>query len=497
MRLMQILKLPDTLDPDDRRRRQILNTILMFFIVAGIFCFLATFAFGDSFLEVVRDPDALLILIASSFLVVTFSLLVMLNRWERAGSLAAWLFIVSLIGIIWASDSPTALISNGLISWTLPILAAGMVLQPRTAFLVAAVISLINRYILVILLHQFINPYATAAFFVLAFLTWLGMSIANSAIRTARLEAQKNAAILNGVADGVVVLDEHDQVVLANPVALSLMGSGLAALTAVQTQQQELRGRVLAFEWSHVNGVGKVAIVRDISRQVEIERAKDAMLGVVSHEMRTPLAAIIGFAEMIALRSDAVSEMANRIQTNAQRLIHMVDDLLDHAQAQAGVLKIHSEPVSLSALMESVTKLVSGLAAEKRLQFKTELAPDLPDAVMSDGGRLQQILVNLIGNAIKFTEEGEIGASFRKTDEGWAMVVRDTGIGIPEERLPDIFEPFRRGSDYATRRHQGAGLGLSIVKTLVNLMDGRVEVESSMGKGSVFTVILPLKKVNS
>jgi signal transduction histidine kinase len=316
------------------------------------------------------------------------------------------------------------------------------------------------------------------------------MSIANGAIRTARNEAQKNAAILDGVADGVVVLNDKDQVELANPVALALMGSGLTQLVSEGKGQQELRGRVLAFEWSQVKGVGKVAIVRDISRQVEVERAKDAMLGVVSHEMRTPLAAIIGFAEVLNLRPDLVPEMAGRIRVNAQRLTYMVNDLLDHAQAESGALKIRHEPFSPASLMLLVTNLLCGLAKEKSLQLKTNIDPDLPQLILGDSSRLQQILVNLLGNAIKFTDYGEICVTFQKLEAEWQMIVRDTGMGIPAERLPDIFEPFRRGSDYATRRHQGAGLGLSIVKKLVTRMEGRVDVRSTVGQGSVFTVTL-------
>ena len=497
MKLPKLLQIPDTFDPDDRRRRQILNIILSFFIAAGLFSVIATFSYGDPLIEIIQDPDGLRVLLSSTSVVVAFTILLAINRWKRAGSLAGWLFVISLIAIISISDTPNELLGRGLIFWTLPILAGGIVLPPRAVFLVALFVSFVNIYISIFGLQLSPNPYTIGFYFVIAALTWLGMSIANNAIRTARSEAQKNAAILNGVADGVVVLNEHDQVVLANPVALSLMGSGIAELSANRKSQRELRGRILAFEWSDVNGVGKVAIVRDISRQVEIERAKDAMLGVVSHEMRTPLAAIMGFAEVIALRSDAVSEMASRIHVNAQRLIHMVDELLDHAQAQAGALKIHSEVVSLSALMHGAVKLMEGLAVEKKLLLGGEIDPDLPQTIVGDNGRLQQILINLIGNAIKFTEQGEVCVSFEKRELGWAVVVRDTGIGIPEERLPDIFEPFRRGSDYATRRHQGAGLGLSIVKTLVALMDGRVEVESIVGKGSVFTVILPLKKENN
>ena len=494
MKLPKFVQIPDTFDPDDRRRRQILNIILLFFIVAGMFSVIATFSYGDTLLEIIRDPDGFLVLLSSTSVVIVVALLFALNRWERAGSLAGWLFVLALIAITSISDTPNELVGRGLIFWTLPILAGGIVLPPLAVFVVALIVSIVNSYIAISILHLSLNPYALAIFFVIAALTWLGMSIANGAIRTARNEAQKNAAILDGVADGVVVLNDQDQVVLANPVALSLMGSGLTQLVSEGKGQQELRGRVLAFEWSNVRGVGKVAIVRDISRQVEIERAKDAMLGVVSHEMRTPLAAIMGFAELIALRSDKAAEMAGRIHANAQRLIHMVDDLLDHAQAQAGVLKIQREAVSLPSLLQAVRNTMAGLASEKHLSLKTDMDPNLPETITGDSGRLQQILVNLIGNAIKFTDHGEICVSFQKKEEEWSISVRDTGIGIPAERLPDIFEPFRRGSDYATRRHQGAGLGLSIVKKLVTQMGGRVEVESTIGKGSVFAVTLPFMK---
>lgn len=501
MRIPKILQIPDTFDPDDRRRRQILSIILSFFIAGSLFSIITTFSYGDPVLDVIRDPEASLILLSSTSVVFAFGLLFVLNRYQRAGSLAGWLFTISLIAIISVSDTPSELVGRGLIIWTLPILAGGIVLPPLAVFVVALIVSITNSYISIIVLDLSLNPYAIAIFFVIAALTWLGMSITNGAIRTAHIEAQKNAAILNGVADGVVVLNENDQVVLANPAALSLMGSGLANLVTGKQDQQELRGRVLAFEWSDVSGVGKVAIVRDISRQVEVERAKDAMLGVVSHEMRTPLTAIIGFAEVIAMQSEPVSELAGRIKINAQRLIHMVNNLLDHAQAQSGMLKIRNEVVSPFSLMQIVANLLSELAREKNLSLKTDIDPTLPAIIMGDNGRLQQILLNLIGNAIKFTDQGEVCVSFQKQEfeqaDWWRIVVRDTGIGIPEERQPDIFEPFRRGSDYATRCHQGAGLGLSIVKNLVALMDGKIEVESTVGKGSIFTVTLPMKKENN
>jgi len=394
MRIPQILKIPDTFDPDDRRRRQILSIILSFFVAGGLFSIITTFSYGDPFLDVIRDPDAGLILLSSTSVVVAFGLLFVLNRYHRAGSVAGWLFTLLLIAIISVSDTPSELVGRGLIIWTLPILAGGIVLPPLAVFAVALIVSITNTYISIIVLNLSSNPYAIAIFFMIAALTWLGMSITNRAIHTARIEAQKNAAILNGVADGVVVLNEDDQVVLANPAALSLMGSGLAHLVTGRKAQQELRGRVLAFEWSDVSGVGKVAIVRDISRQIEVERAKDAILGVVSHEMRTPLTAIIGFAEVIAKRSEPLSDMAGRIRVNAQRLVYMVNNLLDYAQAQSGALKIRMEVVSPSSLLQAITNLLSGSAGEKNLLLKTNIEPTLPETIMGDKARLQQILVN-------------------------------------------------------------------------------------------------------
>ena len=496
MKLPKLLGLPDTFDPDDRRRRQILNIILALFIAGGLVSIIATFSYGDTLTEIIHDQDGLLILLSSVAVVVIFTLLFLLNRWERAGTLAGWLFVLSLIAIISISDTPNELLDRGLIVWTFPILAGGIVLPPAAVFLVATFVSITNMYISVWVMHISTNPYAIAMYFVLAALTWLGMSIANSAIRTARMEAQKNAAILDGVADGVVVLNDADQVVLANPVALSMMGSGLAQLASQSSGQHELRGRVLAFEWSEVKGVGRVAIVRDVSRQVEIERAKEAMLGVVSHEMRTPLAAIIGFAEIIALRNDMATTFAERIRVNAQRLTYMVNDLLDHAQMQAGTLKMRHDPFAPSSLLLLVKNLLSGLAEQKSLKLITHVNPNLPELILGDSSRLQQILINLVGNAIKFTDYGEIHVSFKMLEVEWQMIVKDTGMGIPAERLPDIFEPFRRGSDYATRQHQGAGLGLSIVKNLVTLMEGKIEAQSTVGVGSIFTVTLPLKKAN-
>ena len=172
MKLPKFLQLPDTFEPDDRRRRQILNIILSLFIAGGLFSIIATFSYGDPFMAVIHDPEASLILISSLSVVVVFLVLFAINRWERTGSLAGWLFVLSLIAIISISDTPNELVERGLIVWTLPILAGGIVLPPLAVFIVATLVSITNLYISVIVLNISTNPYAFATYFVLAALTW-------------------------------------------------------------------------------------------------------------------------------------------------------------------------------------------------------------------------------------------------------------------------------------------------------------------------------------
>ena len=144
MKLPKLLGLPDTFDPDDRRRRQILNIILALFIAGGLISIIATFSYGDSFMEIIHDRDGALILLSSVAVVVIFTLLFLLNRLERAGTLAGWLFVLSLIAIISISDIPSELLERGLILWTLPILAGGIVLPPLAVFIVASIVSITN-----------------------------------------------------------------------------------------------------------------------------------------------------------------------------------------------------------------------------------------------------------------------------------------------------------------------------------------------------------------
>ena len=495
MKALRRLNVPNTFDPDDLRMRRILNIVLLALLVISLVSLTSAFVYGDSFLDVLNDAEAQFILFGSSAMTAVCLVLIVLNRSTGIPKhVAGSILVIVMTGVVAFSDHPNDL-ANGrsLIFWLLPVVLSVVVLPPISVFLVDLVV-----FVAIALYSESLEQINVFAIFTIggiSVLAWLGMSIANRAIRDARNEAEKNRAILNGVADGVMVLNDQDQVVLANPSALNMMGSAISKLAEVDGERREVGGRVLSFHWSEVSGVGNVAIVRDISRQVEVERAKDAILGVVSHEMRTPLASIIGFSEILKL-SPASAEAADRIKVNAERMMKLVNDLLDHAQIQAGALRISRERFSPTALAKTIQDQFLMSVTEKNIQLDVTVSTELPEKLTGDPHRLQQVIFNLVGNALKFTDEGgRVSVSFLLGKEGtWQIVVADTGIGIPSERLPDIFEPFRRSSDYDTRKHQGTGLGLSIAKRIAQLAGGDIQVESLVGTGSTFNVVLPLEE---
>lgn len=506
MRYFRLLKVPNTFDPDDLRMRQILNIVLLALVIISFIALITTFTYNETPAEVIRDSDSSLIVFGSTGMLIACVILIFLNRSARMPKgVVGWILIIVLIAVIATSDSPHELTSGrSLIFWFLPIVLSVIVLPPESVFIVDVIVFVL--FVLFGRSWESLNIYALFVIGLTSLLAWLGMSIAQRALRDARNEAEKNRAILNGVADGVVVLNANDQVVLANPSALNMMGSAIARFNSItdhysprseakREDRKEVGGRILSFSWSNVVEVGNVAIVRDISRQVEVERAKDAILGVVSHEMRTPLAAILGYAEVMLYMPEPSTELPERIRANAQRMIALVDDLLDHAQIQARTLKMRKERFSPASLANTVYELLFARANENGVTLNFRIDESLPAALIGDSQRYQQILTNLLGNAIKFTNKGgQVDVSIAPTTSGyWQIVVRDTGIGIPPARLEDIFEPFRRASDYDTRKYQGAGLGLSIAKKIAQLAGGDISVTSIVGEGSTFTVTLPME----
>jgi signal transduction histidine kinase len=228
-------------------------------------------------------------------------------------------------------------------------------------------------------------------------------------------------------------------------------------------------------------------------------RLKTELLAKVSHELRTPLGVILGFTEMLQLGiygplSDKQQQATLEIMDSTHCLTSLVSELLDQAQLDVGKLKLNPSPFLLADLVGGTLSRIKILAQTKGLTLTTTIAPDMPATLVGDQARLQQILVNLVSNAIKFTQAGGVKICFFQPNPAhWALQVSDTGPGIPIEAQAYIFEPFRQVDGSTTRKHGGAGLGLSIVKQLTILMGGQVALESEIGKGSTFTVTFPVE----
>ena len=226
-------------------------------------------------------------------------------------------------------------------------------------------------------------------------------------------------------------------------------------------------------------------------------RLKDEFLATVSHELRTPLNAVLGWARMLTSKQLNEERTAHAIETigrNASALAHIIDDLLDVSRIVAGTLHLVHYPVDLAAITRAAVDGIRPLAAAKGIQLQFSPDPSATEVVSGDAGRLEQVVVNLLSNAIKFTpEHGRVDVSVRRAGSNLELAVKDTGEGISPDFLPHVFDRFRQADGATSRRHSGLGLGLAIVRQLVELHGGTVRAKSSgAGKGAMFTVVLPI-----
>ncbi|QJT08635.1 response regulator [Oceanidesulfovibrio marinus] len=222
-------------------------------------------------------------------------------------------------------------------------------------------------------------------------------------------------------------------------------------------------------------------------------QAKSAFLASMSHEIRTPMNGIMGMAELALMSNpgDEVREYLELLRGSGKHLLELINDVLDLSKIEAGKVELAHRPMDLGDEMEKVLAPLRRTAKDQGLSLNLSIAPEVPEQLMGDAGRLRQVLVNLISNAIKFTHEGlvEVRISAEEIDGNRALLrfeVQDTGVGIPEENLQHIFESFAQGWASAHPEYGGTGLGLSISRELVELMGGAISVESELGKGSSF-----------
>jgi signal transduction histidine kinase len=482
-----------------------------------------------------------------------------INR-RFSGRLAATLFLLLLTGVFTLTDAPQELAEGrSLFLFTIPIVMSSLILASSASFLFAALSSGIIVF-LALSIGQAVNLFGIIGFFMLALVSWLSARSLEQALselrginanldqvvieRTKalaeslereRIEAGRSQAILNSIADGVVVFDTHWNAILANPALIGMLDlplelivnknfrdliehpklspksrTLLKAMMEYDTQPPSFRiewdnktlsisaAQVYDYTKDKFTNIGTVTVFRDFTREAEVEKLKSTFVAIVSHELRTPLNAILGYAEMFketvyGPMNDKQVNMAERIMKNTQRLLGLINDLLDQAQMEAGKLTIQMAPVHPAELLENLHSVMDQSAHDKNLRLTSEIDDNLPEVLNGDAARLHQILLNLVNNSIKFTEHGTIHVRlFCPHASKWGIQVSDTGAGIPDYEIPYIFDTFRQVEGTATRVHGGFGLGLSIVKQLVHLMNGEISVKSKMDVGSLFTITLPL-----
>lgn len=540
-------------DPDDLRRRRLLDVLLGGVMVLTILTVLVTLYYDIKGLE----PQAIFIYRAALVLLPGIIFIYLINRFW-SGLFASSIFLLLLTLVLTADDPQQVVNGRTLFMFAIPILIASVLIRSYASFIMTGIVGVVITFIALKagLVPNFV---AILAFFMIALVSWLSSRNLEQALRDLRiinanldnivterthalaeslarehLEAGRNQAILSSIADGVVVFNASNYIMLVNPALSHLTEipmqdlSGITLDEFVQTRELSPANRGIIMrlieypekieagvrvEWGKKTlsvsiarvkdvatneNIGTAAVFRDISREAELEKMKDTFTAIVSHELRTPLNAILGHVEILKEAiygplNEKQSAIMERVMVNVRRLLAMVGDLLDETQMKAGKLSIQKQPVVVTSLPENLHATMDKIATDKGLYLTDEIDPNMPEVIKGDPQRLQQILINLVGNSVKFTEKGGIHICILRSDKDhWTIEVTDTGVGIPEQEILHIFETFRQVENPSTRKYGGLGLGLAIVKQLVELMNGKITVKSELYKGSTFTVTLPL-----
>ena len=367
-------------------------------------------------------------------------------------------------------------------------------------------------------------------------------------VKLSQRQKRNTEAIIFGIRDAVIVTDEYDNLLMANESAEQLFNFNSAnslrkpLLQIIDSQKKEfanLLGQIKLNGLQHtrrefkftVNSkpcifdcifscvyednrqqnserpCGAVAVLHDITREKEISQMKDDFVSYVSHELRTPLASITAYSEML-MDGEVTDEQSQKefysvIQNQAKRLNRLIEDILNTARIESGLIKIKKEPLSLTMLMREQMQMMKTYASEKNISLSWAAdcqEPIICDQVVADKDMMSQVIVNLLSNAVKYTPSGGSVKVNTEIDEISSLVrvtVTDTGVGIPEDDLENLFKKFYR-VEANKKQAPGTGLGLSLVKQIIEkIHNGRIFVKSKVGQGSTFGFELPLASMQT
>ncbi len=366
-------------------------------------------------------------------------------------------------------------------------------------------------------------------------LTNLFLSISFLRYRFMDLQPVAHSSVFNAMEHGVVVLDYKERIADINPVGTfifqntgNFIGREIASLLPQWNEWKaknprgeinqeisiELAGEPLIFRMRTTSVVdqtgkrsGRVLLINDITEQkraheqiAEASRLKSQLLASFGHDLRSPLGAVIGYAEMIkdgsfGVTSSEQEKAASEILDSANQLLSFINNLVGQAQIETGKVILREYPFDVEEVIGPLLSTLNFHAHKKGLALIEYIDPALPKKMVGDQFWLRQIVMNLVHNAVKFTEKGSVTVRFIKNDEThWAIQIIDTGIGIPADAQKSVFDAFEQVNNIESYKGSGFGLGLSIVAKLASIMNGKIELKSQAGKGSMFTIILPMKE---
>jgi signal transduction histidine kinase len=334
--------------------------------------------------------------------------------------------------------------------------------------------------------------------------------------RLSEADLARYEAIFSTIQDGVIVLDTQNKILFLNPAVRDMyqvtekepvgkpllevithpdLRSLMGRASEEPLKYHEINldsGQVLNAQFTPIPGIGAAITMQDISYLKELDRLKNDFVHTVSHDLRSPLTALLGYAELIdriGPLSEQQREFLRRIQASVQHITTLVNDLLDLGRLEAGY-DMRRETVWIDSILKYTLDTFDSQAREKKIQLSSTLAPEIPP-LRANPIRIRQLMDNLVGNAIKYTPpEGRVHVGIAARDKQVIIEVRDTGPGIPKTEQNRIFEKFYRASN-APEGASGSGLGLAIVKSILDIYQGRIWVESKIGQGSSFFVVLP------